>query len=194
MLRCRTDSLLGGFTITELMATVSIIGVLAAIGAPSLKHGLDIYRVKQSSEALAQAYGAAKELARAENVDCMVELKNAPSGILTRACSQDGASLGGKYETISYGLDQSIGITASESRIEFSARGLNFTQAGQVLTLLVRDADAVSQSREGLIRCIEVGTPTGGVRTGIYRGTRPRGGVIKGGVTLDYTIQRNACS
>lgn len=194
MLNRRTGHSTYGFTITELMATVSVIGVLAAIGAPSLKHGLDIYRVKQSSEAVAQAFGAAKELARAENADCMVELKNSPSGILTTACSRDGASLSGKYGTVSYGLDPYIGITASESRVEFSARGLNFTQAGQVLTLLIRDADAVTQSREGLIRCIEIGTPTGGVRTGIYRGARPRGGVIRGGVTFDYTIQRGACS
>ena len=194
MLSRRNQHALSGFTITELMATVSIIGVLTAIGAPSLKHGLDIYRVKQSTEKLAQAISAAKELARADNADCMVELKNTPTGALTTRCSRDGALLSGKYGTVSYGLDPFIGITASEGRIEFSARGLNFTQAGQALTLLVRDADAVAQSREGLIRCIEIGTPTGGVRTGIYRGTRPRGGTIRGGIILDYSIQRNVCS
>jgi prepilin-type N-terminal cleavage/methylation domain-containing protein len=137
-----------GFTLTEMIVTIIIIGVIAAIAAPNLLGLLNRNRV---NEAVRQIEGAIKEAQRQairESSSCTVNITSA-----TRTVS-GGCLLSNRI------INSNVNIN-SDHTIAFSGKGNTDSSATIV----------VSTSNNNVQKCLNISAGLGLIREGDYDGT-----------------------
>jgi type II secretory pathway pseudopilin PulG len=167
---------LNGFTLIEALIIVTIIGVLAAITAPSFLSGLG---TKKVDDVAAQIEGALKE-AQAEAIKksqtCTLtfdtttaRLTSLPANCLptgSRDLKQLGVSVLAKNES---GISMGFANLGSPVNLSFNYKGL--TRIGGTGTGLVVIYQGTSASSRR--RCIAISGGLGIIRSGQYTGATP---------------------
>ena len=163
-----------GFTLTEMLITVIVAGILAAISIPSLVGMFAQNKIKQS---LAQVEGALKESQRQSmrrGIACKIKIDTVtvdgkPRRRVTVSDSEPISGVTRSYAGCLLSdrtLPQNIAISATTSfgsppKIAFSHKG-NTTSSGTIVF-------SSSDSSSGL-KCLTISNGLGIIRTGDYTG------------------------
>jgi prepilin-type N-terminal cleavage/methylation domain-containing protein len=146
-----------GFTQAELMITVVVMGVLAAIAAPSFIPWMHQQQVNAALNQIDQALQETQNEAIKRNQRCSVTLMRGTDIILTGNCLVSGP------RTLN-------GVTLDHSRhqddwtIEYDAQGTNLSSINNPGTLWLSASSAQP-------KCMAISIGIGLRRTGLYRNT-----------------------
>lgn len=145
-----------GFTLIEMLIIVAVIGILAAISAPSFLAWLNRKKVEDSLVQVQGALKVAQREAIRKSTTCTVTLSTSS---VTSPCLVTGD------RTLPTGVELSTDI--SLSKITYSFRG-NTANGG---TTVLRMPDGSTSEQRCLVTSVGVGL----MRTGNYSGTFPGG-------------------
>jgi len=144
-----------GFTLIETLFTLIIIGILAAIAAPSFLAMLNRNKV---SNALTQVRGALQEAQREavrKSQSCTVTI-DATNKKVAGPCLVTGDRT----------LNSSVGLESNETSIKFSYRGtINLSGDGTVVFF--------TEDNPNYKKCLAISSPLGIIRSGKYTGQIP---------------------
>jgi len=143
-----------GFTLIEMLIIIAVIGILAAISAPSFLAWLN---KKQVDDALVTLQGALQEAQREairKSNSCEVELDTTDNEVT----SADGCLVTGDRT-----FKSDVRMVPNETSFEFSYRGtITLSDAGTVVFL--------NEDNPSYKKCLVISSPLGIVRTGNYTG------------------------
>ncbi|NJK40608.1 MAG: prepilin-type N-terminal cleavage/methylation domain-containing protein [Acaryochloridaceae cyanobacterium SU_2_1] len=145
----------GGFTLPEVIAVVVILGVLAALGVPSLLSLWDQYKVDQ---ALAQVHGALREtqaIAISKGKSCTISIPKGIHQTLVGSCLVTGDRNLGEVE-----IDH---LRPSPWVVTFNYKGQNRSPSNDPGTLWLSLPNDTVQPR-----CLTLSVGIGLMRTGNY--------------------------
>ncbi len=137
-----------GFTLTEMVVTIIIIGVIAAIAAPNFLGLLNRNRVNEAVRQIAGAIKEAQRQAIKDSSSCTVNVTSA-----TRTVS-GGCLLSNRI------INDNVTIN-SDYTITFSGKGNTASSATIV----------VSTSNNAVQKCLDISAGLGLIREGDYDGT-----------------------
>lgn len=144
-----------GFTLVELLITLIIAGILAAIAAPSFLAMLNKNRV---NDALTQVQGALQEAQREairRSKSCTVTIDTT-----TKNVSSPCLMMGNRT------LNSSVGLETNETSIKFSYRGtITLADAGTLVLF--------TDNNPSYKKCLVISSPLAIIRTGNYIGQIP---------------------
>lgn len=146
-----------GFTLIEMMVTVIIVGVLAAITAPNLIGLLDQTRVKDGLRQIESSLKEAQRQAMRRSSSCRVTL-NPTTNMITGDPIQCLA--GSKI------VDDRLEFKGNDGgsiEIIFTHKGSNFSGAKTIA--IFRDG-----TNNGIAKCVILAANLGGMKSGIYTG------------------------
>jgi len=144
-----------GFTLIESLIIVLVIGILAAIAAPSFLATLNRSRVNDALAALEGALKEAQKEAVKRSTNCTVTLDTTDKKV-TGPCLVTGD------RTLSNGVQMATNITGST--ITFSHKGtVTLSDTGTIA--LYRSDETNNQ------RCLVLSSPLGIIRSGNYTGS-----------------------
>ncbi|MEM9272270.1 MAG: type II secretion system protein [Cyanobacteria bacterium P01_F01_bin.143] len=161
-----------GFTLIEMLATMIILGVIAAIAAPNL---LGMIRRQQVNNAITIINGAVKETQRQairQAVSCDLTINTVAETITATPTNpaSDAICLSEVRSITNDGINNdSLDVRNNlntPDTIRFSAKG-NTTSGG---TIIVSSEETLDQ------RCFVISNGLGITRTGIWNPTSPTGG------------------
>jgi prepilin-type N-terminal cleavage/methylation domain-containing protein len=144
-----------GFTQAELMITVAVMGILAAIAVPSLSPWLHQQQVNAALNQIDQALQETQNEAIKRNKRCQVTLTQGTNATVTGDCFVSGP------RTLNH-------VTLEHNRgpndwiIEFDAQGANLSPINNPGTLWLSAANAQP-------KCMVISVGIGLRRTGLYR-------------------------
>lgn len=147
-----------GFTLIETLAVSIMIGILAAIAAPSLFGLLSRYRV---NEGLSQIEGAIKEAQRQairQGKSCTVEINTSGNTVRAFFTSDPSSNCLLNDRKIADSIDIETNLSGTPPSIIFSYNG-STTKAGKIV---------VSSSGSNLKKCFAISIGLGITRTGEY--------------------------
>lgn len=154
-----------GFTLFEMLATVIVVGVIAAVAAPNLIGLLNRNRV---NEAITQIEGAIKEAQKQavrDGSSCTITINNSSDGNDTDNGISGGCLLSDRS------LDDRIDFNSSRTTLTFSGKGnITIDPANGLPTpvFVVFMSNGTNQQK-----CLVIENSLGIVRTGDYLGTPP---------------------
>jgi prepilin-type N-terminal cleavage/methylation domain-containing protein len=170
--KCRRGN--QGFTLIEVLITIMVTGILAAIAAPSFLSWLNSKRIDDVAAQLEGAIKEAQKEAIKQSKPCTVNLGTTVSAVVTgtsNSClttgSRDLSKLGVKILS-----NNNSGIALSYSggdTIDFSFKGTTTTDK----VIVVRQAD-----NSGKPRCLIITSGLGLSRSGNYTGSTPATPVV----------------
>ena len=147
-----------GFTLIEMLATIVIVGVIAAIAAPNF---LGLLNRNRANEAMAQIEGALKEAQRQA-------IRNGRScQISITAATKTIANSTGSCLLSTRVLNDAVQLNTSRTDIDFSGKGNISTTAGTPVLVVSIPNNASIQ------KCVVMEGVLGTIRTGDYSGTIP---------------------
>ncbi|MGF1602718.1 MAG: GspH/FimT family pseudopilin [Thermosynechococcaceae cyanobacterium] len=163
-----------GFTLIEMLISIMVTGILAAIAAPSFLSWVNSKRV---DDALALMEGAIKEsqsVAIKKSQPCTVDIGPTITAVVTgttNSCLSTGprdlTKLG--IKTLAPGANDtgvSIAFSGGDNKVVFSPKGSTTTDK----TIVVYRTDG-----SGKMRCLVVSSGLGLLRVGNYTGANPPG-------------------
>lgn len=148
-----------GFTLTELMITVGVLGILTAIAVPNFRQMLRNYEVRGAAEAMAAGLSKARAEAVSRNTSVQFVLGSGTSWTVALV-SAPSVSLDSRSSTDS----PNAAMSAVASDLSTAATTLTFNNIG----LLIGNADAsqslgrVSVSASGASETLRVEIRAGG--------------------------------
>ena len=146
-----------GFTLTEIIVTIIIIGVIAAIAAPNFLGLLNRNRVNEAARQIEGALTEAQRQAMRRGSQCSISIDEATKTISNPA---DGCLLSNRN------LNDLIQLDTNTTTITFSGKG-NITGAtAPVLVVSIPNGT-------DLQRCVVLDSLLGSQRSGEYSGTIP---------------------
>lgn len=145
-----------GYTLTEMMVTLIIIGVIAAIASPNFLGLLSRYRLEGALQQLLGAINETQRLAMVRGKSCRININPSTNKITanTAGCLLSDRSLNSEIDIRS----NFIGST----NITFSYKG-STTRAGTIV---------LSSDHTDLQKCFVIALGTGIKRVGDYNGSK----------------------
>lgn len=161
MLPWRVRKFNSGFTLIEMLATIVVIGIIAAIAAPNFLGLLNRNRVNEAARQVEGALREAQRQALRRGKQCSINI-NETNKIISNPTT-NGCLLSSRN------LNNSIQLDSSRTTITFSGKG-NITIDGSNPTPVL----VVSMSNgTDLQRCVVLDNVLASLRTGEYSGTIP---------------------
>ena len=148
-----------GFTLIEMMVTIIIIGVIAAIAAPNFLGLLNRNRVNEAAQQIEGALKEAQRQAMRSGSQCSISI-DAANDAITNPTGGGGCLLSNRI------LDDLIQLNTNTTTITFSGKG-NITGATPPV-LVVSMPNGTD-----LQRCVVIDSLLGSQRSGEYSGTIP---------------------
>jgi prepilin-type N-terminal cleavage/methylation domain-containing protein len=145
-----------GFTLTEMLVVMMMIGILSAIAAPSL---LGLYNRTRLMGAVTESQGALREAQRQairKSRNCTVTLDNSANMVLGSCLSSGNRRLNG------------VTLRSSVSSFQFNIKGAITNSSGALLADPV--VIVLSSPRTRTAKCLLVSAPLGFIKTGTYTG------------------------
>ena len=149
-----------GFTLTEMLVTVIVAGILAAITTPSMVGMFNNSKVKSALEELNGALTEAQRQAMRRGKSCTVSIDTTHNQItVATGTGSEGCLLSDR--TFPDELKMTTNISGNQ--VKFSFRG-NTTLSDQGTIVIT------TQNGSGDQRCLVVSNALGAIKTGIYNG------------------------
>jgi prepilin-type N-terminal cleavage/methylation domain-containing protein len=163
-----------GFTLIEVLVAIAVIGIFAAIAAPSFTAWLNNKKVGDVSAQIEGAIREAQAQAIKESKTCKLKIEmqvtsEPPSCLPTgpRDLTKLGVSV---LSNNSSGVSIGTANLETPAQIQFSYKGtLSITNTGTGLITIYQGTGIGSQK----IRCIAIASGIGIIRTGRYLGSSP---------------------
>lgn len=153
-----------GFTLTEMIVTIIIIGVIAGIAAPNLLGLLNRNRVNEAARQIEGALTEAQRQAIRTGSQCSISIDEANKIISNPAAPANGCLLSNRVLNDLIRLDSNL-PAAPNNTITFSGKG-NITGTRPVLVVSIPNGT-------NLQRCVVIDSLLGSQRSGEYSGTIP---------------------
>jgi prepilin-type N-terminal cleavage/methylation domain-containing protein len=152
-----------GYTLTELLVTLVIVGIIAAIASPSFISLLSRYRLEEGLQVLLGAINETQRLAMVQGKSCRININLSTNNITANTA---GCLLSDRQ------IDSAIKIRSNfpgSTNITFSYKG-STTRMGTIV---------LSSDHTDLQKCFVISLGTGIKRVGDYNGSKTG--------SLDYT-------
>lgn len=165
-----------GATLVETLAIVAVIGILAAIAAPSFLTWLSNKKIEDVTAQTESAIREAQSEAIKKSISCTltIDKTNAKISSNPTTCLPTGERDLSKLGVRAFSnntTEVAIGTAnlGSTNSFEFSQKGTLSVGGGVGMIVLYRGGGATNQRN----RCIAVASGIGLIRTGIYTGPNP---------------------
>ena len=158
MLLYNARKLNSGFTLIEMLATIIIIGIIAAIAAPNFLGLLNRNRVNEAAQQIEGALTEAQRQAMRRGRQCSISI-DAANKIISNPAGGNGCLLSNRN------LNDLIRLNSNTTTITFSGKG-NITGTPPVLVVSIPNGT-------DLQRCVVIDSLLGSQRSGEYSGTIP---------------------
>jgi prepilin-type N-terminal cleavage/methylation domain-containing protein len=166
-----------GFTLIEVLVAIAVIGIFAAIAAPSFTAWLNNKKVDDVAAQIEGAIREAQAEAIKESRPCTLSISKTDAQVTSDRLSclstgpRDLKKLGVRViSNNSSGVSLGIANLGDPAQIQFSYKGtLSIANTGTGLITIYQEGGADSQK----IRCIAIASGIGIIRTGRYLGSRP---------------------
>jgi prepilin-type N-terminal cleavage/methylation domain-containing protein len=126
-----------GFSLTELMIVITIMGVLMAVSAPSIARYAAIWRLNGAASTMAMSIRAARSAAVNHDMDVVFFFdKDAGQYHFLEDANGNGAADGGEHESSVQDLPKGVAIddfTVPQASLTFNSKGS--TQDGGVIVV-----------------------------------------------------------
>ena len=158
MLLYNARKLNSGFTLIEMLATIIIIGIIAAIAAPNFLGLLNRNRVNEAARQIEGALTEAQRQAIRRGRQCSISIDAANNLISNPAAPANGCLLSNRN------LNNLIQLNSNTTTITFSGKGNITATPRPVLVVSIPNGT-------DLQRCVVIDSLLGSQRSGEYSGT-----------------------
>jgi len=131
----KTKRIIRGFTLVELMITVSVFGLIAVLSVPNYNRFMMGWRLNGETQQLASSLRAARSTAVMKNIDVVFSFDtDTNSYSWFEDSNRDGNLDNGEYESAVYDLGETVEISAytlSSTTLTFGSKG-NTRESGSI--------------------------------------------------------------
>lgn len=131
----KTKRIIRGFTLVELMITVSVFGLIAVLSVPNYNRFMMGWRLNGETQQLASSLRAARSTAVMKNIDVVFTFDtDTNSYSWFEDSNSDGNLDNGEYESAVYDLGETVEISAytlSSTTLTFGSKG-NTRESGSI--------------------------------------------------------------
>jgi prepilin-type N-terminal cleavage/methylation domain-containing protein len=149
-----------GFTLIEMLVTITVVGVIAALSAPNFLGLLSRNRVNEAAQQVEGALKEAQRQAMRKGKQCTINIDTTNKIISNPAAPASGCLLSNRN------LNDSIQLNTSRTAITFSGKGNIDATTTPVLVVSI-------PNRTNQQKCVVLEGFLASMRTGDYSGTIP---------------------